>query len=298
MKKWFILSIIFFISLSMFAEPSHGYVESKTGLEMVFLEGGTFDMGYSEDGWAEQLTKRVVEVSGFYISKYEVTLGLFRQFIKYTGYETYAEKGSGAVIGFGSATDVAIDANWKNPYFKQEDSEPVVCISWLDMIEFCNWISLRDGLTPVYTIKWERVTVDWEANGYRLPTEAEWEFAAIGGTRSQGYRFSGSDFWVETAWFMDKDNPGFKTRVVGLKLPNELGIYDMSGNVWEMCWDLKGGDPAEVFEPVDPKGSTSGVFRIARGGSWRNPAVRVTHRWWKNPMESFQSVGFRLVRNR
>jgi len=251
----------------------------------VLVEGGTFNKGTSE-----------VTLSSFYIGKYEVT-----------------QKEWQAVMG-------------NNPSNFKGDKRPVEQINWYDAVKFCNKLSEKEGLTPVYTIdesrkdpsnkykydkkKWT-VTVNWNANGYRLPTEAEWEFAAIGGNLSKGYIYAGSNNIDEVAWYWENSgdkplsgkhdydkvkNNNCKAHPVGTKTPNELGIYDMSGNVWEWCWDWY-GDYSSGSQS-NPTGPANGSFRVLRGGSCRSSGYicRVANRSFNGPDSSYDSVGFRLSR--
>jgi formylglycine-generating enzyme required for sulfatase activity/tetratricopeptide (TPR) repeat protein len=186
---------------------------------------------------------------------------------------------------------------------------PVEHVSWYDCIEFCNKLSLLAGLTPCYkieynlpdtanynrtdTVKWT-VECDWAANGYRLPTEAEWEFAAKGGLTSNHYRYAGSDDLNHVCWH--KDNSQYKSHNVAQKASNELGIYDMSGNVWEWCWDWYEGYKQGSFK--DPQGPPAGSYRILRGGSWADNQnyQRVASRGKENPTGRYSSIGLRIVR--
>ncbi len=237
---------------------------AKMPENMVLVKGGTFKNTKSN------YYGKGVTISSFYIGKYEVTQKEW------------------------------VDVMGSNPSKFKGDNLPVEMVSWYDGIEYCNKRSIKEGLKPYYnidkntadpnnkpdpkfgdldTIKWT-VTINPRANGYRLPTEAEWEYAAGGGQKSRSYIYSGSDFIGEVAWYWrnagDQELTGSwfwsvieknhdKTKPVGGKKPNELGLYDMSGNVREWCWDWHGDLQANV---TDPKGSPSGFGRVWKGGGW------------------------------
>ena len=169
-----------------------------------------------------------------------------------------------------------------------------MCISWYDAVEYCNWLSKKERLTPAYNISGKDVTWNRSANGYRLPTEGEWEYAARGGNKGMGYIFAGSNDVDEVGWYYD--NSGGKTHPVGWKKPNELGIYDMSGNVGEWVWDWYGS--YSYTSQTDPTGPYSGSDRVGRGGSWNNNAdnLRSANRNNNDPSNSNNNLGFRLVR--
>ena len=264
---------------------------------MVKVEGGTFTMGAIREQIPEALEDEEpthkVTLSSFMIGKYEVTQELWE-----------------GVMG-------------SNPSIFKGSKQPVQLVKWYEVIEFCNILSERQGLTPAYTInknekdpsnnsqydevKW-MVTCDFNANGYRLPTEAEWEYAARGGIKSFGYvgveiKYSGSNSLDEVGWYGAENKTGNrestdKTSEVGKKQPNELGLYDMSGNVWEWCWDWYGEYTSS--SQTDPKGPNSGSFRVMRGGSWLNDAenCRVAFRDSHPPSYRKSDIGFRLVRTR
>lgn len=238
---------------------------------MVYVEGGTFQMG-SNSGESDEKPVHSVTVSSFYIGKYEVT-----------------QKQWTEVMG-------------SNPSHFQGDNLPVEDISWYQAVEFCNKLSQKEGLTPAYTINGRNVTCNWNANGYRLPTEAEWEYAARGGNKAKkrffgGYKnnYSGSNNIDEVAWY--SSNSGSKTQAVGTKKANELGIYDMSGNVWEWCWDWYGSYSSGA--KTNPRGSSSGSRRVLRGGSWLYYAkyCRSAYRRNSSPDDSNLNRGFRLLRS-
>lgn len=174
------------------------------------------------------------------------------------------------------------------------NSHPVTAVTWYDAVKWCNAKSEHELLVPVYTINGQiyrrgeygpdgstLVARHERGNGYRLPTEAEWEWAARGGQFSRGHLFSGSDSADEVSWHAA--NAGEKTRPVGLKDANELGIHDMSGNVWEWCWDLDESRSANRL----------------RGGSWRHRAAEgtVVCRVSRAPDSRYSVIGFRLARN-
>ena len=213
--------------------------------EMVFVEGGRFIMG-STTGEDDEHPVHEVELSSFYIGKYEVTQAQWK-----------------AVMG-------------SNPSrFRGCDQCPVEQVDWNDVQEYIRKLNSLTGKT------------------YRLPTEAEWEYAARGGKRSKGTIYAGSNRIAEVGW--NYENSGSSTHPVGQKKPNELGIYDMTGNVWEWCNDWHG----QYFSSYqrNPQGPASGQGRILRGGSWYfiGPDGRVADRNWSVIDIRRYISGFRLV---
>jgi len=169
----------------------------------------------------------------------------------------------------------ALMGNDPSYFAKGGDNYPVEMVKWDDVQEFIRRLNKATG------------------KRYRLPTEAEWEYAARGGAKSKGYKYSGSNNLNNIAWHLD--NSGDKTRPVGTKQPNELGIYDMSGNVWEWCSDWY--DDYTKSPKRDPLGASSGDNRVYRGGGWGSTALgcRVTYRDNGTPSSLYNSLGFRVV---
>jgi formylglycine-generating enzyme required for sulfatase activity len=161
-------------------------------------------------------------------------------------------------------------------------------------VDYCNWRSQQEGLGEVYQINQQQVDANWQASGYRLLTEAEWEYAARGGQQSQGFEYAGSNYVDEVVWY--SKNSSSKTQPIGQKKANELGLYDMSGNVWEWCWDWYDDYPSSATNY--PKGPDTGSYRVIRGGSWVSfPAyVRVARRYSYSPGYRYYILGFRLAR--
>jgi sulfatase modifying factor 1 len=161
------------------------------------------------------------------------------------------------------------------PSWGWNDKHPIVNVNYNDAVSYCNWLGEEYG-------------GDW-----RLPTEAQWEFAARGGTKSQRFTYSGSNDLDEVAWYAD--NAGGKTQAVGRKKANELGLYDMNGNVWEWCEDWYGDYDATA--QTNPKGATSDSRRVLRGGSWYRSATacRVANRDDNDPASRNGVSGFRVV---
>ncbi|AXB42935.1 formylglycine-generating enzyme family protein [Amycolatopsis albispora] len=171
----------------------------------------------------------------------------------------------------------AVTGEW--PSAARGERLPVESVSWLDAVRFCNLLSERDGLAPVYQLEADAEDVEWDtgAGGYRLPTEAEWEHACRAG--STGPRYGPID---QIAWY--RGNSGERVHEVGGKRPNAWGLYDMLGNVWEWCWDVY---DAEVY----------GTYRVLRGGGWFDEhwSCRASVRRRSHPTFRVDDVGFRLA---
>jgi formylglycine-generating enzyme required for sulfatase activity len=228
---------------------------------------------------------------GFYMGKYPVTQGLYQ-----------------AVMGSNPSYF------WDDPADGEEQARrPVENVSWYDALVFCNKLSAMEYLTPVYSISestdpvnwgavpqmnndatWDAVTMNASANGYRLPTEAEWEYACRAGT-STAYNL-GNNWNGDWGWY--DGNSGDKTHEVGKKAPNVWSLYDMHGNVLEMVWDWYG--EYGTATATDPIGSVSGDLRVGRGGSWHSATtgLRSALRSFIDPYVYWESdIGFRVARN-
>ncbi len=235
---------------------------------MIFVPGGTFSMG-SNDGESDERPVHKVAVSDFYMDKYEVTNEQFCQFLNEKNNQV-----EGGVEWLEISSDDCKIEQRGNQYIPRSGyaGHPVVGVNWYGANAYAEWA------------------------GKRLPTEAEWEYAARGGNKSQGYKYSGSNAAGSVAWYAD--NSGGKNHPVGTRQPNELGLYDMSGNVWEWCADWYGNDYYSNSPSANPTGPASGAARMLRGGSWssRIHSVRCAYRGYRVPLYRYSSYGFRCVR--
>ncbi len=257
----------------------------------VQITGGLYRMGSNDALDYGASPAHAVTVSSFYMEKNEIT------------YEKWTEVRDWALLHGYSSSDIAAGQNGYGPIVA---NNPVTSVNWYDVVKWCNARSEKDGLTPVYytnssltsvyrtgDLDLSADAVKWQADGYRLPTEAEWEFAARGGLQTHDYIYSGSDVVDDAAWnYANADN---MTHPVGGKIANEQGLYDMSGNAWEWCWDLYGSYSST--SPTDPKGTGVGGSRILRGGAFDYVSnyCRVAYRYNSTPALHYYTFGFRCV---
>ncbi len=247
-------------------------------IQMVFVQGGTFDMG-GKSGDQDELPIHAVTLNDFEISAYEITVSQFREFIQETGYKTEAEIEGWSWIFDGEwKKKVGYDWELNTNGDIAGDNEPVTFVSWGDSQRFTEWLSTKFNAR------------------FRLPTEAEWEYAARGGVHSGRWDYAGGEIAPLLGWF--KTNAEGGAHQVGEQRANELNLYDMSGNVWEWCLDWYGESYYARSSSSNPKGVLSSEFRVLRGGSWNNSeeSGRVTNRHKNRPNERDSFTGFRVVR--
>lgn len=267
-------------------ETETNNVENNISENFVLISEGTFQMGSPEDeAWRSQdETRHTVTVSDFYMSIYELTQAEYQE-----------------IMG-------------DNPSSFSGDDLPVENISWLDAVHYCNARSEKEGLTPVYSIDGQSVTWDCSANGYRLPTEAEWEYACRAGTTTpfntetsisaeECNYYGHYPYEIENNYFSQGNldtKPGeYRQTTVAVDSfsPNRWGLYNMHGNVGEWVWDYYGA--YETQEQTDPTGAETGTLRVYRGGGWNDFAknMRSAYRATLAEDKGSFNIGIRLVRN-
>jgi len=269
-------------------------ITSPKGIEMVSIPAGTFTMGSpatEANRFDREGPQHSVTLSSFKMGKYQVTQEQYK-----------------AVMG-------SNPSNFKSAVTGESGTpgkRPVESVSWYDALVFCNKLSIAEGLNPVYSISgktnpsewgsvptssnetWNAAVMDKSKNGYRLPTEAEWEYACRAGTTT-AYN-TGDTINDNTGWY--KSNSGKETHQVGLKPANAWGLYDMHGNLFEWCWDWYNSSYYSSSPANDPTGADSGSDRVLRGGSWYVSAesTRSAFRSYQLPYYRDGDFGFRLVR--
>ena len=276
--------------------------ESEILEGMVYVKGGTFWMGdHTNAGDSDELPVHFVGISDFYIGKYEVTQS---EWLKYM------------TLVFSYA-------------YGEGDTHPHYNVNWYGTLIYCNKRSIDEGLAPCYTINgsinpddwgsmpfeldslWDAAVCNWDAEGYRLPTEAEWEYAARGGIHwSDLYLYSGSNEIDSVGWYQCPPYPQYSIAAGSLQ-PNQIGIYDMTGNVWEWVWDWSDYPEYDYYQicydqgtVINPKGpdspSSDTILRRLRGGSWETPPLycRNANRSGGWPDGLTYNIGFRIVRTK
>jgi sulfatase modifying factor 1 len=304
-------------------------LENSLGMRFMRVPAGEFLMGSEESPDAlaqaypayerqrflelgdEAPVHRVRITRDFYLGQYEVTVGQFRRFVQASGYQPESEADGTGGYGYNPAYHAEQSASgdafegrdprysWRNPGFAQTDDDPVVNVSWNDAVAMARWLSEKEGVI------------------YRLPTEAEWEYACRAGTRT---RYASGDDprslpavantfdadaavhwrnWPQWQAFAQPAHDGYAfTAPVGRFAPNAWGLYDMHGNAWEWVADWYGEDYYAHSPVADPQGPATGKVRVRRGGSWHTWAfyARSSFRNWNTPQTRYPLVGMRLVR--
>ena len=277
--------------------------ENAIGMELMKIPAGEFRMGSTDEEintllaehkdhrWvkdyvpAEAPQHKVRISSDFLIGKFEVTVGQFRKFVSATQYKTEAEKRGGALVYVDGKWQDKRDASWKKPYLPQTDDHPVVCVSWNDARAFCDWLNKTDLTKPGA----------WE---YRLPTEAEWEYAARG---PKSLRYPWGNDWDDWRLNRAKDTDGHdKTAPVGsftFRGDSPFGLCDMAGNVWEWCEDTYDKDFYKTSPDADPVNRKEGERRVLHGGGWGDEdwGCRAAYRLAYPPGHRDFTYGFRVV---
>ena len=291
-------------------------ITNSIGMKLMLIPAGEFMMGSRESAeeTAAFFTKtcgldlkadyfknehpqhRVRITRPFYLGKYNITRGQFRQFVDNTGYKTDAEKDGKGGYGWNvKEFKQKPEYTWRNVGFEQTDEHPMVNVSWNDAAAFCKWLSRKEGKT------------------YRLPTEAEWEYACRAGTTTRYYICDDPETLAQVgnvadatakAKFPDwtytiKASDGYVfTAPVGSFRPNAFGLYDMHGNAWQWCADWYGKKYYAVSPMDDPTGPASGKYRVLRGGSWFNKLYNARSATRNKGMPDFRlgDTGFRVAR--
>jgi formylglycine-generating enzyme required for sulfatase activity len=278
MKMLFMCSITLISAISVVAQ-------TRASDDIILIRGGTFTMGSpaSElDRISDEVQHRVT-VAAFYLAKSEVTQAEYQALMENNPSNFQSERSSlGGTL-------------------------PVENVTWFDAVRYCNTRSAREGFTPAYSINGETVTWNRTANGYRLPTEAEWEYACRAGTSTPFHtRNTISD---NDANFMNhygyntnasgRVTGGYRQRTTAVNSfkANPWGLFDMHGNVWEWCWDWYGEYGAGA--QTTPTGAAAGTYRVNRGGGWNDfpKHIRSAYRAAAPPDSGSFTIGFRLVRN-
>jgi len=333
-KRFTMIPLYFFIMVTLVT--AYGGATGTTALpytvpETVLIKAGAFMMGNTRndrEGDMDERPVREIEITYNYeIGKYELTNVQFLEFLNDAGISSSGYHKGYKVIDMNDIHDWAWEFEYSDEVFRLKDPEkkkhPVINVTWYDAIYYCNWLSAKEGFATAYDrngnllntqgLKTEDIT---QVQGYRLPTEAEWEYAAKGAKNDAGsstdYKYAGSNDIEDVGWYWK--NSGAEslsgewcivkvlennnwTHEIGQKAPNEIGLYDMSGNVWEWCHDFYYSSYKSIpgNNPINLIRST---YRIGRGGSWflYAKSSRVSNRFKFYPFLGDYDIGFRIAR--
>ncbi len=284
--------ILFFCNCGKKTSAPALYTVSTNSIKMIFngIPAGSFIMGDNQ-GISNEQPAHKVNITNFLISIYDTTYANWVQVYQWAIANGYSFTNDGA-MGYNAKGD--------------KNKNPVVFVSWYDAVKWCNALSEMEKKTPVYytDAKFKNVyksgdidigikNVNWDANGYRIPTEAEWEYAARASSTNK--YFWGNDASAAPGYVWYKEGSQNSTHETGTKNPNDWGLYDMTGNVWEWCFDAY--DTYTDAEKSNPLGAASGTTRVIRGGGFSSsadefrPSVRVP----EDPSYNNKDVGFRIV---
>lgn len=292
---------------------------NSLGMKMRLIPPGEFLMGAREEDFesltSEETRKLRIEAEcpqhqvsltePYWLGATEVTVAQFRRFVEDTGYKTEAERdGNGGVATELSDGKMKISRRpewiWTNPGFEQTDDSPVVQVSWNDAVAFCNWLSRQDGLHPAYRDdgagSWQQI--EGATDGFRLPYDAEWEFACRAGTTTLNFFGDDLNGMGEFAWF--QQNSGGKSHSVAARQANPFGLFDILGNAGEWVQDRYVKNYYQSSPRSNPRGPAAGVGRVRRGWTWtQNLKVhfRCTLRFAFDPSARHWDTGFRVARN-
>lgn len=283
--------ILFAIVLSILIFSCGSNYSSK----MILVKGGTIPMGLD---WhdVEPLKGFNISVGDFYLSKYEVTFDEFIKFLNDAGVSNEGTLHGNDVVDFNHKST---PIKYNNKFYFQaseyafDSNVSAVDVSWFGAVEYCNWLSKKDGKDPVYLINAYKVKWNKAADGYRLPTETERYYAEKGGENSSSLTGLSAVDLLKTAWHFQ--NAKGILHKPGILTANELGLFDMLGNVWEWCWDWYGD-----FAPggkVNYEGPLSGSTKICQGGGWFDGAAGFleTYRFGQSPHSADSNIGFRVA---